>query len=121
MRFLVDECLPTSVAATLREAGHDAIHVVDSGLAGSPDDEVIRRAAVERRVLVSLDTDFGEILANSVDPGPSVVLFRRPSRRAAELAELLLANLEPILADLERGAFVVIEERRLRIRLLPFA
>ncbi len=72
----------------VREAGHDAVHVVDSGLAGSPDDEVIRRAAVEQRVLVSLDTDFGEILANSANRGPSVVLFRRPSRRAAELAEL---------------------------------
>lgn len=95
------------------------MHVVDCDLAGAPDASVMSRAADERRVLVSLDTDFGEILANSTAHGPSVILFRRHSRRAAELAELLLGNLEPILADLKDGALVVIEERRLRIRSLP--
>jgi predicted nuclease of predicted toxin-antitoxin system len=38
MRFLVDECLSIRVAALLTAAGHDAIHVVNAGLAGQPDD-----------------------------------------------------------------------------------
>lgn len=63
MRFLIDECLSVRVARLLVDAGHDAIHVAACDLAGEPDERVLGKAAEEGRVLVSADTDFGEILA----------------------------------------------------------
>jgi predicted nuclease of predicted toxin-antitoxin system len=119
MKFLVDECLSTRLVRFLAAAGHDAIHVDDHDLAGRPDEEVLAKAVSDSRVLLSADTDFGEILARSNDPTPSVILFRRSDRSANTLAEVLLANLDTIAKDLERGAFVVITEDRLRIRTLP--
>ena len=51
---------------------------------------------------------------------PSLVLFRRQGqRRAAELAALLDANLNAVVADLDAGAVVVIDADRVRIRRLP--
>jgi predicted nuclease of predicted toxin-antitoxin system len=119
MRFLVDECLPVRLATALLDAGHDAVHVVDCGLGGVADSEVMAMAASENRVLVSADTDFGELLAVSSVIAPSVVLFRRSSRRADELATVLLANLNELTDDLTCGAVVVIGEDRIRIRRLP--
>ncbi len=64
MRFLVDECLSTRVPALLTAAGHDAVHVIDCGLAGAPDDQVMAKAVEHGRVLLSADTEFRG------DPGP---------------------------------------------------
>jgi predicted nuclease of predicted toxin-antitoxin system len=72
-------------------------------------------------VLVSADTDFGTLLARSGDTAPSVVLLRRTQgRRAAQIADLLTANLPQLETDLAAGAVVVIRDDNLRIRLLPF-
>jgi predicted nuclease of predicted toxin-antitoxin system len=37
MKFKIDENLPIEVAVALREAGHDAMSVVDQGLGGHAD------------------------------------------------------------------------------------
>ena len=69
---------------------------------------------------MSADTDFGTILAQSAAARPSVVIFRRSSgRRPTAQATLLLANLPAIADALDDGCVVVLEEARLRVRLLP--
>ncbi|HET8684475.1 MAG TPA: DUF5615 family PIN-like protein [Micromonosporaceae bacterium] len=119
MRFLVDECLSVRLAELLVDAGHDAVHVVGCSLAGVPDQRVLARVLADDRVLLSADTDFGEILAHSGAATPSVVLFRRSDRTADALSAVLLANLDAIVDDLKIGAFVVITEDRMRVRRLP--
>jgi predicted nuclease of predicted toxin-antitoxin system len=119
MRFLVDECLSVRLAALLTAAGHDAVHVVDCDLAGCPDEQVLARAVDDGRVLLSADTDFGEILARSRGEAPSVILYRRNDRRPTALLGILSANLDAVAEDLKQGAFVVMTEDRIRIRRLP--
>jgi predicted nuclease of predicted toxin-antitoxin system len=70
------------------------VHVRDDGMqaAGGPD--VLARARVEGRVLVSADSDFATLLALQNSPQPSFVLFRESDKvPAEEYAELLLSNL----------------------------
>ena len=119
LRYLVDECLSPRLCALLIDAGHDAVHVGDRGLLGAPDDAVIRAALAESRTVVSADTDFGELLAASGAPYPSVVLFRRQSRIAETQAQVLLDNLLDVQSDLDAGAVVVLAQDRLRVRRLP--
>lgn len=76
-------------------------------------------AVAESRVLVSMDTDFGELLAISNATLPSVVLFRRVGRTAEDQAALLLLNLADIADDLDAGAIAVITNSQIRLRRLP--
>ncbi|MDA8285155.1 MAG: DUF5615 family PIN-like protein [Actinomycetota bacterium] len=120
MRFLVDQCLSGDLAEGLVAAGHDAVHVAAYGLSRADDDEILARAAHEGRVLISADTDFGGLLAARGATLPSVILYRRRTRRRPhEQVMVLLANLGAIEDDLNAGAIAVIDDRGIRIRRLP--
>ena len=120
MNFLIDNALSPRVAAGLRAAGHDAVHILDYGMHAATDEAVFERAALESRVIVSADTDFGTLLALREATLPSVILFRTASiRRADDQVVLILKSLPSMDEALRRGAVVVLEHHRLRLRELP--
>ncbi len=120
MRFLVDQNRSPLLAEALRDAGHDVVHTNEIGLETASDPEIFALALDQRRIIISADTDFASLLADTGSTSPSVVLFRlRGFRRAHDQARLLLANLAEVGEDLELGAIVVINDDRLRVRRLP--
>jgi predicted nuclease of predicted toxin-antitoxin system len=119
VKFLVDECLPPSMAGMLRAAGHDCVHAYELSLGGQPDEQIMALADRENRILISADTDFGELLANAPVLAPSVILLRRTDKRAGSLAAVVIANLEQVTEDLAAGALIVISDTRIRARRLP--
>ena len=119
---MVDNGRSLVLVEGLRKAGHDAVHVRDYGLHQAEDEVIFDRAAREGPVLVSADTDFGTLLALRQATKPSVVLFRRMvPRRPEAQAPFLLSNLKEVAEFLRRGAVVVIEETRLRVRQFPIS
>lgn len=59
MQFLIDENLPSEVAEVLRQAGHDAVMVLDCVHAGTPDPNVAALCVAQKRALITLDVGFG--------------------------------------------------------------
>jgi predicted nuclease of predicted toxin-antitoxin system len=57
----------------LKRAGHDAVHVREYGLQAASDEQIVVRALVEERIIVSADTDFATLLAlrQAAKPPPS--------------------------------------------------
>ena len=119
MRFLADMGVARRVVEWLRDQGHDARHLREEELQRLPDDQIFRKAVAENRVVLTLDLDFGEIVAFSGRQNVSVVLFRLQNTRAPHVIDRLSVVLQEALSALEQGAVVVVEESRFRIRRLP--
>lgn len=88
MRFLIDSMLPPRSAELLEVVGHDATTPARLGAHNLPDDELVRLAVLEGRVIV---TENARDFANA----PCVVLLARKSWWPAEaLAERLSAAID---------------------------
>ena len=60
-RFKLDENIPRDAEALLRAAHHDVHSVFDEGADGGPDDRLLDLCRSEKRILITLDLDFGDI------------------------------------------------------------
>lgn len=104
----------------LLAVGHDVVHLHDLGLRGAPDPAVVEAAVGAGRVLVTLDTDFGELVARrvricrasscSAAPSPDVPTGRPRSCRRTSISSRRTSTQAP---------FVVIGDDRVRVRRLP--
>jgi predicted nuclease of predicted toxin-antitoxin system len=120
VRLLLDNNLSPSIVAGLRDAGHEARHVREIGLAAADDVTVLAEAGSTGAVLISSDTDFGTLLYESRSAHPSVVLFRQEtSRRPDRQLRILVGNLPLLVPDLEAGCIAVVMDSRIRVRRLP--
>lgn len=119
MRFLADMGVSIKVVQWLRQNGHDAKHLRDEGLHRIPNGEIFAKAISENRVLITFDLDFGEIIALSKGQKTSVILFRLHNTRASYLINRLATTLSDASDALEKGAVIVVEESRHRVRYLP--
>ena len=119
MRLLLDQGLPRTAALLLRQAGMDAVHVGEIGYSTADDTEILVRARVESRVVVTLDADFHSLLAHSGATSPSVIRIRIEGLRADPLLKLLQTVCAQCEEEMEQGAVVTVQPGRIRIHRLP--
>ncbi len=119
MKLLLDQGLPRSAGKLLCAAGIDTVHTGDCGLASANDEKILATARSDKRIVVTLDADFHEILALDQSAGPSVIRIRIEGLRGPALTNLLQVILNKCGADLESGAAVTVTEGQIRLRRLP--
>ena len=119
MKLLLDQGLPRSTAALLRARGIDTLHVAEIGLSAATDAAILERSHTEERAVVTLDADFHVLLAVTGATAPSVIRLRIEGLRAEALAALLDSVLAQCTEDLEAGAAVTVQPKRVRVRRLP--
>jgi predicted nuclease of predicted toxin-antitoxin system len=88
-------------------------------MSGASDREILDYARRDNRTVVTLDADFHALMALSNARSPSVVRIRIEGLRAERLADLVARVLSLCQTDLEAGAMVTVEERRVRVRSVP--
>ena len=116
MRFKLDENLPVDLAELFREAGHDAVTVLDQGLGGARDPDLALVCRREGRVIVTLDTDFADIRTYPPSAYHGIVVLRLGS----QVRDHVLATATRLLqvlsgADIS-GQLWIVEESRIRVR-----
>lgn len=116
MRLLADENIPMRAVELLRSMGHDVQSI--SEIAPSIcDKNIMALAEDEKRILLTFDKDFGELVYSS-NPRPScgIILFRIPLKSADYIAKIIVEVLDS-RSDWP-GNFSVVEPGRIRLRKL---
>ena len=103
----------------LRQQAYDAVHLREAGLQRLPDDRVLAKARLEGRILLTMDLDFGYLLAVSGESLPSVILFRLSDESSEVVNRRLAVVLSQCRNDIEAGAIVSVSDTTIRVRRLP--
>jgi predicted nuclease of predicted toxin-antitoxin system len=119
MRLLLDQGLPRSSAALLREAGIDAIHVGELDMSRTPDESIIAHARANGFSIVTLDADFHSLIASAATAGPSVIRLRVQRLKAPDAARLVRTVLDRVGHELAAGCLATVTKESIRIRRLP--
>jgi uncharacterized protein (DUF433 family)/predicted nuclease of predicted toxin-antitoxin system len=114
VRWLADECVAAPLVALLRVGGHDVLYVAESA-AGFSEADVIALALHEKRLLLTEDKDFGDLVFRREHAVPGVVLMRIGPENVVLRTVRLTAAIERYGEELF-GRYVVIEEGRFRSR-----
>jgi predicted nuclease of predicted toxin-antitoxin system len=84
-KLLLDEHLSPTIAVVLRALGVDAIHVRDRSLNGSSDAQVLERAFVEDRMVVTLNVVDFVRLARAREVHAGLILLAEGGTRDEQL------------------------------------
>jgi predicted nuclease of predicted toxin-antitoxin system len=114
VRWLADECVAAPLVAFLRADGHDVLYVAEA-TAGLSDAEVIALALHEKRLLLTEDKDFGDLVFRRERMVPGVVLMRIGTKTSVMKTMRLATAIERYGEGLF-GRYTVIEGGRFRSR-----
>jgi predicted nuclease of predicted toxin-antitoxin system len=117
MQFLADESCDFAVVRSLRAARYDVKAVAEVAL-GATDDVVLELALRERRVLLTEDKDFGQLVFAAARSSSGVILVRYPATARSQLPRIIL---DLVNTEQERlvGSFAVVQPSRIRISREP--
>ena len=116
MRFLVDECIGPSVAKWLKDNGHQVYSVYDESR-GLDDNSILKIAFEKNYILITNDSDFGELIFRQKRHTMGVILIRLAGLSTIEKAEIVVTAVKEHANTLS-NAFTVITSKTIRIRKL---
>jgi len=116
VRLKLDENLPREARVTAETLGHDVDTVIDEGLAGAGDPQVLAAATREQRFLITLDRGFGDVRQYPPGSHPGIAVIRvdpQDSDTVVHAVRSFLSNEQ--LGDLS-GCIVVVRGHLIRVR-----
>lgn len=116
MKVKIDENIPLRLAAKLADLGHDVDTVASEGLEGRPDDELWQAVLREQRFLITQDLDFSDVRRFKPGTHPGLLVVRLWEPSADALLKRISAVIEVASLDSFAGCFVVLTDRKLRIK-----
>ncbi len=98
------------------DSGHDAETVLDEGMGGASDPEVLAACLAEERVLVTQDADFADIRAYPPREYPGIIVFRLSNQTRDTLTEVGTRLINTLARSSPEGHLWIVEDARVRIR-----
>ena len=113
-KLLFDENIGFSVVSRFQEIGYDVVSILDES-PGLSDVKVLERAKAEKRIVVTLDRDFGALVFRDSKKHVGV-LFLRMKKETPDAIFLLVKNVLELYGKELEKKFVVLSEDQIRIR-----
>lgn len=114
MKFLVDESVEFPVVTFLRSIGHDVVSIAED-FPSIRDTDVLAAARRAKRILLTNDKDFGELIFLHGLPHRGVILLRLFTENAESKVDSVQRLLETHGNDLSEN-FTVVTPDAVRIR-----
>ena len=108
-----------SVASWLRSQGHDAVHLNDEHLFKLRDISILEKAVSEKRIILTTDMDFGQLLAFNKSQQASVIQFRTSVFSPVNIRQKLELVFDGFADQLDESFIITVEDNRIRFRKLP--
>jgi predicted nuclease of predicted toxin-antitoxin system len=119
MRFKLDENLPVDVASLLRDAGHDAHTVNQEELCGAPDEKISAICREEQRTLITLDTDFCNILNYPPAEYAGIIVIRAMDQSKPSVLGFIEQIIMAIQQEEVHRKLWIVQKDGIRIRQSP--
>jgi predicted nuclease of predicted toxin-antitoxin system len=100
------------VAQTLRGQGHDVVRASETGQARADDQEILKKAISEDRILITLDEHFGDWVVLPLSQHPGVIRLKVNPTTSAKVIELLLPFLSLHTKDKFKDHLVILSSNR---------
>ncbi len=119
LKFLVDVGVGKKVEEYLLEKRYDtkAVRSLDHRM---PDQEIIRLAALEKRIVITMDKDFGELVYHSGMEHCGILLLRLEDATGSEKQQVI-AKILAKYANNMKNNFCVYQNQKFRFRKLSRA
>jgi predicted nuclease of predicted toxin-antitoxin system len=115
MKFLLDQDVHALTAGLLQEHGYDVITASELGLSRALDLDLLKVAEEQKRIFVTRDRDFGNLVFVQRE-GSGVIYLRILPTDMDEVHAEPIRVLETSTENELRRSFVVVEKNRHRIR-----
>ncbi len=116
-RYLANENFPAAIVRWLRDQGHDVVHAASEHV-GEADERLLQVASMERRIVLTFDRDFGELVFHRRQPAAVGVVLFRLRQQSPLLVETILKSFFLTNAEV-RGYFTVVSPGSFRQTRLP--
>ena len=120
MKFFADHCVSNSVVETLRNAGHEVVRLKEHLPVEMEDSVVIAKAQELDAILLSLNSDFADIVAfpPAKFKGIVALLMRNRPALTGTLMKRFLSYMELHPSpDHYQGKLIWVEPGRIRVRI----
>lgn len=117
MRFLLDQDVYAVTAKFLTQQGHDVLLVSQLGLARASDEDILRTAQERNRILITRDSDFGNLVFVE-NLGTGVIYLRLLPTTINTVHQELIRIIQTYSEEELAGAFIVVQSGGHRFRRL---
>jgi len=111
-KLYLDQMFRIEVAQALREQGYDVLRASEIGHARADDQQILQKAIIENRILITLDEHFGDWVILPLSRHSGVIRIKVHPTTSEKVLNLLLPFLQAHSQEQFKNYLVILSEKR---------
>jgi predicted nuclease of predicted toxin-antitoxin system len=112
--LLLDQMLDSDVASELEQRGFDVLQLRSIGMSRADDEEVLKEATRQKRILVTLDEHFGDWAVLPLSRHPGVIRVKADPATASNILKTLMPFLQEHSERSFADTLIIVSQRGVR-------
>ena len=112
IKLYLDQMLQAHIAPVLRDEGFDLLRVSETGQSRADDEQVLKKAIDDNRILITLDEHFGDWAILPLSKHPGVIRLKINPTTSDNILRILLPFLRRLFPDKIQNHLVILSSSR---------